>query len=68
MKKDSAINRQYKEMSCLRSSLLSTHSPSASLTPAIKPHLLLAVLRRATAENGIVLKEPEVPEILVVSN
>ena len=66
MKKDSAINRQCKEMSSLRRSLSSIYSHIASLSLAIKPSLFLALLMRAIAE--VVLKGSEVLEILVVSD
>lgn len=66
MKKDSAINRQYKEMSRLRRSLSSIYSHIASLSLATKLWLFLVLLIRAIAE--IVLEGSEVPEILVVSD
>lgn len=61
MRKDSAINRQYKEMNSLRS-LSSIYSLRASLSLDIKPCLFLALLMRAIE---VVLKGSEVLEIWI---
>lgn len=62
MRKDAAINRQYKEMNSLRRSLSSIYSLKASLSLAIKPWLFLALLMRAVE---VVLKGSEVLEIWI---
>lgn len=62
MRKDSAVNRQYKEMNSLRRSLPSIYSLIGSLSLAIKPWLFLALLMRAVE---VVLKGSEVLEIWI---